>query len=159
LLDGDSVLAFVNPEDAIAFYQSFDTFNSNLPVGYTFTNFNDDYVDATFTDFANSVEESFSQSFGFVPGSRVEYYDAFYRVRSSETSQNGVNIKAEFDTIFEDFNNAFDNFTFEMFDEVMITLDFTDYSLTPLRKKPYNEFDYMFLDEGRLDVNVLGFLG
>jgi hypothetical protein len=159
LLDGESVLAFVNRNDAIALFQSFDTFNSNLPTGYIFSDFNDDYVDSTFEDFANSVAENFSQSFGFVSGSRVFYYDAFYRVRSSEISQNGITISAEFDTLFSDFNERFAGESFDSFDETMITLDFTDYSLMPLRRDPYADFDYLFLDEGRLDVSVLGFLG
>jgi len=159
LLDGESVLAFVNQNEAIALFQSFDTFNSGLPVGYSFTDFNDDYSESTFEDFANSVAENFSQSFGFVSGSRVFYYDAFYRVRSSDISENGVSISAEFDTLFSDFNDRFAGESFESFDETMITLDFTDYSMMPLRRDPYADFDYLFLDEGRLDVNVLGFLG
>jgi hypothetical protein len=159
LLDGESVLGFVSLTDSIALFQSFDTFNNSLPPGYLFSDFNGDFVDATFEDFAASVAETFSQSFGFVSGSRFEYYDAFYRVRSSEITENGITITAEFDTLFSDFNEKFAGDTFESFDETMITLDFTDYSLMPLRREPYADFDYLFLDEGRLDVNVLGFLG
>jgi hypothetical protein len=159
ILDGESVLGFVSLTDAIALFQSFDTFNSSLPIGYTFANFNEDFLESTFEDFAASVAETFSQSFGFVSGSRFQYYDAFYRVRNCEITENGITITAEFDTLFSDFNDRFAGQTFEEFDETMISLDFTDYSLMPLRRDPYNDFDYLFLDEGRLDVNVLGFLG
>jgi hypothetical protein len=160
LLDGEGVLAFVNLDENIALYKSFDEYATDLPVGYTFTQFNADLFNATFEDFANTVIETTSQSFGAVSGSRVEYYDAYFRVRSTEISQDGINITAEFDTIFSDFNDTFATSTFEDFAEVAPGLGFEDWALIPLRTDPYITFDYLFLDDannGLLNVQSLGF--
>jgi hypothetical protein len=160
LLDGEGVLAFVNLDENIALYKSFEEYATDLPVGYTFTQFNADLFNATFEDFANTVIETTSQSFGAVSGSRVEYYDAYFRVRSTEISQDGINITAEFDTIFSDFNDTFATSAFEDFAEVAPGLGFEDWALIPLRTDPYITFDYLFLDDannGLLNVQSLGF--
>jgi hypothetical protein len=160
LLDGEGVLAFVNLSESIALYKSFEEYATDLPVGYTFTQFNTDLENATFEDFSNTVIETVSQSFGAVSGSRVKYYDAYFRVRATEISQDGINITAEFDTLFSDFNDTFDTYTFEDFAEVAPGLGFSDWALIPLRTEPYITFDYLFLDDadkGLLNVQSLGF--
>jgi hypothetical protein len=160
LLDGEGVLAFVNLDENIALYKSFQEYEADLPSGYTFTQFNLDLSNASFDDFAATVVETFSQSFGAVSGSRAKYYDAYFRVRSTDISQDGINITAEFDTIFSDFNDTFATYTFTDFAEVAPGLGFTDWALIPLRTDPYITFDYLFLDDnenGLLNVNALGF--
>jgi hypothetical protein len=107
LLDGGGILGFVSPNINIALYQSFEEYNNSLTPGYLFGDFNNDYAEADFDDFANTTVETGSQSFGAVSGSRIKYYDAIFRVRSTDTSQSGINITAEFDTLFSDFNAVF----------------------------------------------------
>ena len=160
LLDGEGVLAFVNLDENIALYKSFEEYAADLPVGYTFTQFNTDLSSGTFIDFANTAVETTSQSFGAVSGSRVKYYDAYFRVRSTEISQDGINITAEFDTLFSDFDDTFSTSTFEDFAEIAPGLGFADWALIPLRTEPYITFDYLFLDDaekGLLNVQSLGF--
>jgi hypothetical protein len=160
LLDGEGVLAFVDLDENIELYKSFEEYAIDLPVGYTFAQFNTDLANATFDDFSNTVIETTSQSFGAVSGSRVRYYDAYFRVRSTEISQDGINITAEFDTLFSDFNDTFATYTFEDFAEVAPGLGFADWALIPLRTDPYITFDYLFLDDsdrGLLNVDSLGF--
>lgn len=106
-LDGTGILGFVSPEINIPLYQSFEEYNNGLTAGYLFSEFNVDFAEANFDDFANTTAETRSQSFGAVSGSRVRYYDAMFRVRSTDTSQGGINITAEFDTLFSDFNAVF----------------------------------------------------
>jgi len=157
VLDSESVLAFVSLNDGIILYQSFGDYNDSLPAGYTFTDFAADFVDADFDDFAETVVETTSQSFGAISGSRVRYYDAYFRIRSDEISQNGVSISAEFDTLFSDFDDTFSTKTFEDFIEIAPGLRFMDWALIPLRINPYISFDYLLLDDGLLNVNALGF--
>ena len=156
-LNGESVLAFVPDEKAIAIYMSFEEYNEKMNAGYVFSDFNDDYANAAFEDFSETVISLFAQSFGSVTGSRVKYFDGYYRVRSSEISQSGISVTAEFDTLLSDFNNTFAGLTFEDFYEIPVGLSFTDWALIPLRTEPYLTFDYLVLDEGILDVNALGF--
>lgn len=157
LIEGMGVLAFVDPGINIVLYQSFEEYDNSLTPGYLFSDFNNDFADATFEDFANTVIETRSQSFGAVSGSRVRYYDAMFRVRDTNTSQNGIDITAEFDTIFSDFNDTFANYTFTQFNDVVPGINFVDWSLIPLRTDPYISFDYLLLDSGELDINALGF--
>jgi hypothetical protein len=119
--------------------------------------FNNDFADATFDDFANTTVETGAQSFGSVSGSRVRYYDAMFRVRGTDTSQSGINVTAEFDTLFSDFNETFDGYTFEGFDSAVPGINFIDWSLIPLRTEPYISFNYLVLNTGELDINALGF--
>jgi hypothetical protein len=160
LLDGEGVLAFVDLNESIALFQSFEEYANELPVGYSFTEFNDDYVNSSFEDFSRTVVETFSQSFGAVSGSRAKYYDAYFRIRSTEISQDRIAITAEFDTLFSDFDETFATYTFEDFAEIAPGLTFNDWALIPLRTDPYITFDYLFLDDadkGLLDVQSLGF--
>lgn len=157
LLDSDAVLGFVNPFLGVLLFQTFDEYNNSVEVGYLFSDFNDDLDGFTFDDFSLTVVEGTSQAFGFISGARVRYVDAFYRVRSSEISQNGMTINAEFDTIFQDFDDTFATYTFDQFNEVAVEIDFTDWGLIPLRTDPYVTYDYLFLDFGDLDFNALGF--
>jgi hypothetical protein len=157
ILDGEGALAFVDLNESIILYQSFQQYNDSLPSGYAFSEFNLDFADANFNDFSATVVETYSQSFGALSGSRVRYYDAYFRVRSSDISQDRVSIVAEFDTLFSDFNDTFASNTFEDFIEIAPGLAFTDWNLIPLRTDPYVSFDYLFLDSGLLNVNALGF--
>jgi len=157
LLDGPGILGTINPNTNIVLYQSFEEYGNSLPPVYLFSDFNNDFVDATFDDFANTTTEASSQSFGSVSGSRVRYYDAIFRVRGTDTSQSGINVTAEFDTLFSDFNETFDGYTFEGFDAVVPGINFIDWSLIPLRTEPYISFNYLALDSGELDINALGF--
>jgi len=156
-LDGMGILGFISPNINIPLYQSFEEYGAGLTPGYLFSDFNDDFAEADFDDFANTTAEASSQSFGAVSGSRVRYYDAMFRVRSTDTSQSGIDVTAEFDTLFSDFDDTFANYTFEEFNDVVPAINFIDWSLIPLRTEPYISFNYLVLDSGELDINALGF--
>lgn len=146
-----NVLAYVEPEDAIVFFESFQTYAASLPDPYSFTNFNSDYSAASFQDFQDSVAEIVTQAFGTIAGSRVRFQDAFYRVRSTSVSANETNVTAEFDTLISDFNTEFAGYNFGAFTGVMVGLSFNDYALIPLRTENYLGVDFFTLDESVLD--------
>ena len=151
-----NVLAFADETDVILF-STFDDYNQSLPAGYTFAQFNADYGASSFSDFAETLAATFRQSFGTVPGSRVKYLDAYYRVKSSDVNPEQITITADFDTLFSDFNDTFGTLTFDDYAGLFVGLEFEDYDLIPLRETPYFDYDFLVLDEGQLDINVLGF--
>ena len=144
-------------DDNIVLFSTFDDYANSIPSGYTFAEFNADYSEATFFDFTETLSLTFRQSFGTVPGSRVRYLDAFYRVRNSDITPETISVTAEYDTLFSDFNDTFQGINFADWSVLFVNLTFTDYALIPLRTEPYFDYDYLILDEGLLDVNVLGF--
>lgn len=148
-----NVLAYVEPEDSIVFFESFQTYAASLPSPYTFTNFNSDYNVATFQDFQDSVAEIITQAFGTISGSRVRFKDAFYRVVSTSVSQNETTVSAEYDTLISDFNTEFAASTFGDFTGVMVGLSFNDYALIPLRTETF--VDYFTLDVSELDSEAV----
>jgi hypothetical protein len=89
------------------FYPSFDDYNDSLPTGYTFANFNSDYVGKTFDDFTFELGNVVPQGFGEVAGSRVKLDDAVYRVRSTTITPDIVSFDAEYDTLFSDLNDVY----------------------------------------------------
>lgn len=138
VLDGPIFLAYV-PVNQLLLYSTFGDYNNTLPVGYLFSNFNTDYATASFEDFEQSLSSIFKQAFGTIPGSRVRYLDAIYRVRSSDVSPESINVTAEYDTLFSDFNDTFTSTLFggsDSFNTIFANLTFTDYALIPLRTTP-----------------------
>jgi hypothetical protein len=105
-----NVLAFAE-QPGVTRFLTFDEYNQLVPSGFLFSDFNDSYFGSTFTDFELSVADILRQNIGSIVGARVRYADAFYRVRSANYSQSEVNVNAEFDTIFDDFNNTFNKQT------------------------------------------------
>lgn len=152
-----NVLAFVDPEDAIVFFDSFQTYAASLPDVYSFTDFADDYASASFRDFQDSVAEIVTQAFGTIAGSRVRFQDAFYRVRTTSVSPSETFVTSEFDTFFSDVNAEFSQFSFGQFTGVNVGLSFDDYALIPLRTEQYVDVEYFVLDESKLDEGVLAY--
>ncbi|MFO8164537.1 MAG: hypothetical protein R6T98_08385, partial [Desulfatiglandales bacterium] len=115
-------------ESSIVFYDSFQTYVAGLPDSYTFTQFGKDYAAATFEDFTQSVAQIVTQSFGTIAGSRVRFQDAFYRVRTTNVSQNEISFSADFDTLFTDFAEEFSEYTFGSWVGLFELLTFTDFA-------------------------------
>jgi len=146
-----NVLAFVEQEDAIVFFESFQAYAASLPSPYSFAQFNTDYAAATFQDFQQTVAQIVTQSFGTIVGSRVRFEDAFYRVRTTGVSQNEINVSAEFDTLFDDFNVEFEGYTFGSWVGIFEDLTFTDFAFVPLRDRSFIVREFFVLDESELD--------
>ena len=145
------------------FYPTFDDYNDSLPTGYSFANFNSDYVGQTFDDFTVALGNVVPQGFGEVAGSRVQLDDAVYRVRSSNITPDIISFDAEYDTLFSDLNDVYGaalwsslasawtgvgstwssvvalpygEKTFEDFNNAFGEVNFKDYALIPLRIDP-----------------------
>jgi hypothetical protein len=147
----------VQPGGEISFFPSFADFENTLPAVYNFEDFNQSYDTATFDDFNQSLAELVVQSFGTVAGSRVRFEDAYYRVRSTTVSPGEISANSEFDTLFEDFDDARSSQIFESFNFNFAGLSFDDYALIPLRTEQYLDVEFFVLDQSQLDVGVLGF--
>ena len=148
------------PRTDFTFFTTFEDYNESLEIGFTFDQFNQNFIDASFLDFNNSTNTltpTFRQSFGVVPGSRIKQGDAYYRVKSSDVNLEQITVTAEFDTIFQDFTNTFQGLNF--FDATLLFfgLSFSDYALIPLRDRQYFEEEFFILDQSQLDVGVLVF--
>jgi archaellum component FlaF (FlaF/FlaG flagellin family) len=145
------------------FYPSFDDYNDSLPTGYTFANFNSDYIGKTFDDFTFELGNVVPQGFGEVAGSRVKLDDAVYRVRSTTITPDIVSFDAEYDTLFSDLNDVYGAViwselasawtglgstwatvlvlpdgekTFTDFNTTFGGVNFKDYALMPMRVEP-----------------------
>jgi hypothetical protein len=145
------------------FYPTFDDYNDSLPTGYSFANFNSDYVGQTFDDFTIALGNVVPQGFGEVAGSRVQLDDAVYRVRSSTITPDIVSFDAEYDTLFSDLDDVYGaalwsglvsawtgigstwssvvtlpygEKTFADFNSAFGEVNFKDYALIPLRIDP-----------------------
>lgn len=142
------------------FYPTFDDYNDSLPTGYSFANFNSDYIGKTFDDFTTALGNVVPQGFGEVAGSRVQLDDAVYRVRSSNITPDVISFDAEYDTLFSDLDDVYGaalwsslasawtgvgstwssvvalpygEKTFEDFNNAFGEVNFKDYALIPLR--------------------------
>ena len=145
------------------FYPTFDDYNDSVPTGYSFANFNSDYVGQTFDDFTVALGNVVPQGFGEVAGSRVQLDDAVYRVRSSNITPDIISFDAEYDTLFSDLDDVYGaalwsslasawtgvgstwssvvalpygEKTFEDFNNAFGEVNFKDYALIPLRIDP-----------------------
>jgi len=145
------------------FYPTFDDYNDSVPTGYSFANFNSDYVGQTFDDFTVALGNVVPQGFGEVAGSRVQLDDAVYRVRSSNITPDVISFDAEYDTLFSDLDGVYGaalwsslasawtgvgstwssvvalpygEKTFEDFNNAFGEVNFKDYALIPLRIDP-----------------------
>lgn len=142
------------------FYPTFDEFGDSLPTGYTFTNFNTDYVGVNFDQFTTQVGNTVPQGFGEISGAKVKLEDAMYRVRSVSITPDIISIDAEYDTLFSDLNPIYgaalwedlapawtglpDDWadvivfdypqrTFTDFNSIFAGVNFKDFALLPLR--------------------------
>jgi len=149
-----NVLAFAEQPGVTRFF-TFDEYNQIVGPTFTFSDFNDSYFGVTFTDFELSVSDILNQPIGFIPGARVRYEDAYYRVRSATYSNETLRTSADFDTIFSDLDNVFTG-TFDDFSQNFFPLTFNDYALAPLRDRPIFTDELMVLDTGLLNVAALG---
>src|SRR5690606_32554332 len=94
--------------------------------GETFLDF-DQYM------FAQVQDDFENQVFGNVGGARVRYRDAWYRIRSTGITQDGISgASAERDTLFSDFDTEWMSGTFADFDAVFDDRKFEDFALIPL---------------------------
>lgn len=146
----ENQLAFVPAGDAIVFYNSFEDYSDDLPAGYLFSGFNNDYREASFDDFEDSVTELSLQAFGTVAGSRVRFQDVFYRVRSANVSQSQIGFSAEYDTLFLDVNVEFASDTVVDFSNRFAGLSFTDFAFIPLSDRQFLDVDFFVLNESSL---------
>jgi hypothetical protein len=142
------------------FFPTFDEFSDDLPAGYTFTSFNNDYSGVTFQEFTVELGNTVPQGFGEVSGSKIQLEDAMYRVRSVNITPDVVSIEAEYDTLFSDLNPIygaalwedlppdwggmadawadvvlldFAQRTFTDFNDIFSGVSFKDFALLPLR--------------------------
>lgn len=118
-------------------YPSFDVWDDALAPGYDFGDFNTDNTGDTFQDFTDAqystvINDFENQAFGNVAGARVQYRDAWYRVRQADSTQDSVAFTSAFDTLFSDFNTS-QTGDFSDFNAVFTDLTFTDFALIPLR--------------------------
>lgn len=145
------------------FYTTFEEFDAEIGVAYTFTDFNTDYAGLTFAELTEQFGNVAPQGFGEVAGSRVTLDDAVYRVRNTNITPESVSFEAEYDTLFSDINNVFGEYTwseleatwseigstwvsvvnspyseitFSDFNTIFANATFTDYALIPLRREP-----------------------
>lgn len=94
--------------------------------GEAFDDFREYMYDQVADDFENQV-------FGNIGGARLRYRDAWYRIRSTGITQDGIEgASAERDTLFSDFNNAWTGKTFGNFGSVFAGKLFEDYTLIPV---------------------------
>jgi hypothetical protein len=136
---------------------TFEDFDDTLtPTPYDFDDFDLSFNGFSFSD-VDALNTFFvSQSFGSLSGSRVPHKEAYMRVRQAETTESGVSVVSEFDTLVEDFNDVNDGRSFDDFRIAFYGLTFSDFSLIPLRIRTTHPF--FALDDaelGILDVNIL----
>ena len=144
------------------FYTTFEEFDEQVGPTYTFTDFNTQYADLTFAELTAEFGNVAPQGFGEVAGSRVTLDDAVYRVRDTTITPNQVSFTAEYDTLFDDVNNVFGDYSwyelestwatlgstwatviespysqlsFSDFNTIFTGATFTDYALIPLRRE------------------------
>ena len=144
------------------FYTTFEEFDEQVGPTYTFTDFNTQYADLTFAELTTEFGNVAPQGFGEVAGSRVTLDDAVYRVRDTTITPNQVSFTAEYDTLFDDVNNVFGDYSwyelestwatlgstwatviespysqlsFSNFNTIFAGATFTDYALIPLRRE------------------------
>jgi len=144
------------------FYTTFEEFDEQVGPTYTFTDFNTQYADLTFAELTTEFGNVAPQGFGEVAGSRVTLDDAVYRVRDTTITPNQVSFTAEYDTLFDDVNNVFGDYSwyelestwatlgstwatviespysqlsFSDFNTIFTGATFTDYALIPLRRE------------------------
>ena len=156
---------FVQIEGSIPsiFYTTFEEFDAQIGPTYTFTDFNTEYAGMTFAELTTQFGNVAPQGFGEVAGSRVMLDDAMYRVRNTTITANEVSFDAEYDTLFDDVNNVFGDYswyeleatwatvgstwatvvdspysqlTFNDFNSTFAGATFTDYALIPMRREP-----------------------
>ena len=144
------------------FYTTFEEFDEQVGPTYTFTDFNTQYAGLTFAELTAEFGNVAPQGFGEVAGSRVTLDDAVYRVRDTTITPNQVSFTAEYDTLFDDVNDVFGDYSWYELESTWATLGstwatvvespysqlsfsdfntffagatFTDYALIPLRRE------------------------
>ena len=144
------------------FYTTFEEFDEQVGPTYTFTDFNTQYAGLTFAELTAEFGNVAPQGFGEVAGSRVTLDDAVYRVRDTTITPNQVSFTAEYDTLFDDVNDVFGDYSwyelestwatlgstwatvvespysqlsFSNFNTIFAGATFTDYALIPLRRE------------------------
>lgn len=75
------------------------------------------------------------QEFGNIAGGRVRYRDSMYRVRSATSTESVIDLTAEWDNLFSDFNAENSGVTFTNFGSTFFELTFTDFAMIPLRRE------------------------
>jgi hypothetical protein len=105
----DSTIYALLPDtpEGVLFFPTFTEYDDSLPVPFVFDDFDDSFQSATFDDFDASQAEPVGQAFGTVPGARLRFQDAYYRVRTTQVSESQASVSAEYDTLFSDFNSLF----------------------------------------------------
>jgi hypothetical protein len=96
--------------DTVLFFPTFDAFDAKLPSPFVFNELDESYETSNFDDFDASEAQPVGQAFGTIAGSRLKFKDAYYRVRTTQVSESGASVSAEYDTLFSDFNEVFSNF-------------------------------------------------
>lgn len=133
----DITASVINSSTGSYEFPTFADFAAQYPTE-TFAQFDAAWPTETFADFDEYqwelVENRFvNQVFGNAGGARIRYRDAYYRIRSATTSENGiVNASAERDTIFSDFNAQYSGVTFANWDSIWSGRKFEDYAVIPL---------------------------
>ena len=120
-------------------YPTFAQWAATLTPGLLFSGFNSantgvsfqGFTDAQFATVANNLD---NQAFGNIGGSRTQYREAMYRVRSATSTADSVSFYADPDTLFSDFTTASSARTFTDFNVDFAALTFTDFNLVPLRR-------------------------
>lgn len=131
-------------------FATFDDFTAYAAANgiTTFDQFNTAWNGKTFDEFDDYwyslVETSFGyQVFGNAVGARLQWRRAFYRIRSTNITEVGIDIGAEADTTFDDFNTSMlgapTTMTFNDFNTLYAGLTFDDFNLIPL---PYVKPEY-----------------
>jgi hypothetical protein len=119
-------------------YPTFADFNAQF-AGDDFGDFDTEWGGQTFDQFRQymflQVQDNFeNQVFGNVSGARVLFRDAWYRIRTTGITQDGIQgATAERDTVFSDFNERYDGLTFGDWDAIFDGLKFEDYAVIPLK--------------------------
>jgi hypothetical protein len=150
---------FYDPDQSeVDIFRTFNQYDDVVGVGYTFDDFDAQNAGLSFSEFDDFNTRSTSQSFGSVAGSRVRYREAKYRTRTASTADTGMNVTADFDTIFQDFNEDNTGRNFRDMHSAFFGLTFNDFALVPLRIK--SAYPFFTLDDevlGILDENVLAY--
>jgi hypothetical protein len=128
-----------NAENSNVVYPTFAQWASTLTPGLLFSGFNAANAGVTFQAFTNAqfatvANNLTNQAFGNIGGSRTQYREAMYRVRSATSTAESVSFDAEPDTLFSDFADISSARTFTNIGVDFAGLTFTDFNLVPLRR-------------------------
>lgn len=133
----DASLVNRSSDSGSVVYPTFADFADQWPTE-DFGDWDTIWTGETFRDFDQymfaQVQDDFeNQVFGNVGGARVRYRDAWYRIRSTGITQDGISgASAERDTLFSDFDTEWMSGTFADFDAVFDDRKFEDFALIPL---------------------------